>query len=154
MSDSIEVLYATMTGNAQDCAEALVSRLTKEGHTATMHDVADYDVASLTQTKFVFVCISTWGDGEPPSDGEDFYDAVQDLEPGSLSHIHFSVLSLGDTSYELFCQCGKDIDQAFERLGGTRVAPRMDCDIDFEDNLTSWIDSVASALADMSKVPA
>ena len=50
-----------------------------------------------------------------------------------MPDVRFSVCALGDTSYEKFCQTGKDIDARLETLGATRVADRQDCDVDYED---------------------
>ena len=36
----------------------------------------------------------------------------------NLMIFSFSVLSLGDSSYEFFCQTGKDFDKRLEELGG------------------------------------
>ena len=43
------------------------------------------------------------------------------------------VLALGYTSYERFCQTGKDFDKRLEELGGTRLVPRVDCDVDYDE---------------------
>ena len=41
-----------------------------------------------------------------------------------LDGVRFSVCALGDTSYEQFCQIGKEFDERLEALGGQRAAPR------------------------------
>src|SRR5690606_17421877 len=55
--------------------------------------------------------------------------------------------ALGDTSYEFFCQTGKDFDKRLEELGGKRIAPRVDCDLDFEEPAAEWMESVLSGLS-------
>ena len=59
----------------------------------------------------------------------------------------YSVLSLGDTSYEFFCQTGKDFDKRLEELGGKRLAPRVDCDVDFDEPAAEWMNSVLGSLS-------
>ncbi|MGA9289696.1 MAG: assimilatory sulfite reductase (NADPH) flavoprotein subunit, partial [Anaerobacillus sp.] len=61
----------------------------------------------------------------------------------------FSVLSLGDSSYEFFCQTGKDFDNRLEELGGTRIYPRVDCDLDFDEPAEEWFDGVTNLLKDV-----
>ncbi|KHF35798.1 Sulfite reductase [NADPH] flavoprotein alpha-component [Paenibacillus sp. P1XP2] len=67
-----------------------------------------------------------------------------------LEGVSFSVLALGDTSYEFFCQTGKDFDQRLEELGGTRIVPRVDCDVDFDEAAAGWIDDVVRKLSEGS----
>ena len=74
--------------------------------------------------------ISTYGDGEPPDDAAPFWEAVVQGNGLDLSGVKFSVLALGNTTYDHFCKCGRDFDAALERHGGTRIYPRVDCDVD------------------------
>lgn len=144
---NITVLYASTTGNAADCAQRLTKRLSADGHDVAIHDLGRYTSADIDKATTTFVCISTWGDGEPPDDGIEFVDYIKALEDGSLPNLRFSVLGLGDTGYEFFCQCGKDVDSHFERLGGTRIAARVDCDVAFEEDAEKWTNSIAEALS-------
>ena len=147
MSEPITILYATMTGNSRDCAEAAANRLKKEGHTATAIDLANYKVGDIANEKVVLMTISTWGEGEAPDDGVNFLEHVQALPEGALPNLEFTVLALGDTSYDDFCGCGKKFDTEFERVGGKRLVDRVDCDIDFQENADAWLESVVAALA-------
>ena len=63
-------------------------------------------------------------------------------------NLYFSVLSLGDTSYEFFCQTGKDFDVRLEELGGKRLTPRIDCDLDYDELAAEWFNQVAAALSE------
>ena len=64
-----------------------------------------------------------------------------------LEDTRYAVLSLGDSGYEGFCQAGRLIDTRLEQLGAVRVVPRVDCDVDFEDPATAWLDDVVEHLA-------
>lgn len=147
MSETITILYATMTGNSRDCAETAASRLKKEGHTVTAIDLANYKVGDIANEKTVLMTISTWGEGEAPDDGVNFLEHVQALADGSLPNLEFAVLALGDTSYDDFCGCGKKFDTEFERVGGKRLTERVDCDVDFQENADAWLGAVVAALA-------
>jgi sulfite reductase (NADPH) flavoprotein alpha-component len=59
-----------------------------------------------------------------------------------LENLQYSVLSLGDSSYEFFCQTGKDFDEYLAKLGAKRIADRVDCDVDYEDDANSWSASI------------
>ena len=84
---------------------------------------------------------STYGDGEPPDSAKALHSALLAAPAsGQLASVNFSVCSLGDTNYTLFCQAGKDFDTHLEKLGAKRVSPRVDCDVDYEAAFTGWLD--------------
>ena len=68
-------------------------------------------------------------------------------ERPKLDQLNFSVLALGDSSYELFCQTGKEFDQRLAELGGTRLYPRFDCDLDYDGPAAEWITGVIDSLS-------
>ena len=67
-----------------------------------------------------------------------------------LEGVGFSVLSLGDSSYDFFCQTGKEFDIRLEELGANRVYERVDCDLDYDEPASEWIEGVVSALTKQS----
>jgi sulfite reductase (NADPH) flavoprotein alpha-component len=148
MRTDIAILYATMTGNARECAERTATALRKAGFTARVHDLGRYDPRDLLTESTVLLAISTWGEGEPPDDGIAFYDYVKDLEETALGNLRFAVFALGDTSYDNFCQCGRDLDRMFAERGASRLLACVDNDVDFEESLAGWQEAVAGALQD------
>ena len=56
----------------------------------------------------------------------------------------FSVLALGDTAFDLFCEAGKEWDRVLEQKGANRIHDRVDCDVDYEDDAEEWIENVIS----------
>jgi sulfite reductase (NADPH) flavoprotein alpha-component len=144
----IAILYATMTGNARECADSTAALLSKAGLTARVQDLAHYDPRGLLEETTVVLTISTWGEGEPPDDGLDFFNYVGNLAPSSLSHLRFAVFALGDTSYDNFCQCGRDLDRMFGEQGATRLIDRVDNDVDFQDALERWQETLLAMLQD------
>ncbi len=61
--------------------------------------------------------------------------------------LKFAVLALGDSSYEHFCQTGRDFDDRLEALGAARLRERIDCDVDFDESAAAWISDAVSAFA-------
>ena len=137
-----------MTGNARECAEKTAMALSKAGFTARVHDLGHYDPRDLLTESTVLLAISTWGEGEPPDDGIAFFDYVKELEETSLRNLRFAVFALGDTSYDNFCQCGRDLDRIFEERGASRLLACVDNDVDFEEALACWHEAVAGAIQD------
>ncbi|MBK1882982.1 assimilatory sulfite reductase (NADPH) flavoprotein subunit [Luteolibacter pohnpeiensis] len=140
------VLYGTESGNSEELAARAVKEAKKRGFQAVMKNMSEISPADLVKTSQLLVVVSTWGDGDPPESAAGFYQEFMQGEY-SLSSVRFSVCALGDTSYEKFCQIGKDVDARLEKCGAARVAPRQDCDVDYEADFSTWLDASLKALA-------
>jgi len=91
------------------------------------------------------VC-STQGDGVPPTESREFCDWVFAQGAGALPNLHYSVLALGDRSYQHFCRCGKQLDAALAAAGGREVAARVDIDKEDWGAIDAWMEGVRAAL--------
>ena len=149
----VTVLYGTESGNAETLADQAAKRLKGAGYKAKAVNMSDYAVASLPKEEVLLTICSTWGDGDPPASAEPFFDALIADSAPKFKGTRFSVLGLGDTGYEKFCECGKQLDGRFAALGGERLTDRVDSDIEFDKPYEQWIDSVLKALGD-SAAPA
>lgn len=147
MSKPLLILFGTFSGNAESCAEkaALASR--QRGYDPVLENMADTTADVLMQFDTALIITSTYGDGDPPDGTEDFYEHVVNRPKNKLPHLRYSVLALGDSCYDRFCQCGKDYDEVLETQGATRVHARVDCDIDYDEPCDAWIEGVFTALA-------
>ncbi|MFP1591930.1 flavodoxin domain-containing protein [Escherichia coli] len=63
-----------------------------------------------------------------------------------LENTAFAVFSLGDSSYEFFCQSGKDFDSKLAELGGERLLDRVDADVEYQAAASEWRARVVDAL--------
>lgn len=140
------IIYGTESGNSEKLADRAAKEAKKKGIAATVKNMADISPADLAKHKNLLVVVSTWGDGEPPDTATKFYKEFMASEQ-KLGDLRFSVCALGDTSYEKFCQTGKDIDAKLEALGAQRITARVDCDVDYEDAFTDWLNATLTALA-------
>lgn len=145
----LTVLYGTESGNCEVLADRAVKAAKKRGFQAAMKNMSEFSPADLAKTSNLLVIVSTWGDGEAPETAVSFHKQFMTADL-SLAGVKFSVCGLGDTSYEKFCQIGKEFDARLEVLGGTRVAARQDCDVDYEDSYVAWLESSLTALAPAS----
>jgi sulfite reductase alpha subunit-like flavoprotein len=143
---SVLILYGTATGNSELLAKKLAEALRQTGLTARVRDMARCQVSVLTQANCVLVVTSTYGDGEPPDAAAAFWQAIVHGHGLDLRGLKFSVLALGNTTYDHFCKCGRDFDAALERHGALRIYPRVDCDVDYETPARHWFDGVLASL--------
>jgi len=153
----LTILYGTESGNSEALADKTAKEAKKRGFKPVVRNMAQTSVAAVAESENLLVIISTWGDGEPPEGAMGFYKDFMNGAP-SFSRTNFSVCALGDTSYEKFCQIGKDLDARLEALGGKRIAARQDCDVDYEEAHMEWmtaaLDGLAPAVSKASVAPA
>ena len=146
-AEPLTILYATESGNSEKLAGDAAKAARKLGLKPTLVDMADLEPSSLANIKRLMVIAATWGEGDAPARAVSAYaDLMSDKAP-SLEGVSFGVLALGDTAYVEFCAIGKAIDKRLEELGGTRIADRVDCDLDFAKPAADWIDGALKALA-------
>ncbi len=141
------VLYASQTGNAQSIAEQLFDQLHAKSIAVELKSSLEITVKELANYSAILLVASTHGEGEPPDDAIDLYEALTSkklLSKGSLlKGINFAVLGLGDSSYEFFCQTAKDFAQSFTKLGAQELTEAMFCDVDYQQSAAEWIEQVS-----------
>ncbi|MGE7843415.1 assimilatory sulfite reductase (NADPH) flavoprotein subunit [Lysinibacillus sp. NPDC093712] len=143
---SATLLYGSQTGNSQSLAEKYAAALKDNDVEVTVTSLAKFKPNNLKKITNLLLVVSTHGEGEPPDQAIQFYEFLHSKRAPKLEHLHFSVLALGDSSYEFFCKTGQDFDAQFEKLGATRIVPRTDCDVDYDEPAAKWFTDVQQAL--------
>lgn len=142
----LTILYGTETGNAAELARALETAAKGKGLSCSLSDMADYKVRQLAQEEDVLIIVSTYGEGDPPQPATGFFEFVEGRKAPKLEGKRFAVLALGDSTYEFYCEAGKRLDRRFEELGAERLAPRVDCDIDYEEAAEAWTRAIVEQI--------
>ncbi|MBM7652872.1 assimilatory sulfite reductase (NADPH) flavoprotein subunit [Neobacillus cucumis] len=150
ISKEVTILYGSQTGNARGLAKKSAQTLEAKGYQVTVSAMSDFKANNLKKLQNLLIIASTHGEGEPPDNAISFHEFLNSKRAPKLDELHFSVLALGDSSYEFFCQTGKDFDARLEELGGTRLYPRFDCDVDFDEPAAEWLEGVLSSLGEAS----
>ncbi|XP_071945021.1 nitric oxide synthase 1-like isoform X2 [Antedon mediterranea] len=120
------ILYATETGKSEYFADRLYE-VYKYAFNPRIMCMEEYDITDLENENLLLIVTSTFGNGNPPSNGESFYENLQELmldEERSLMNLSmpkFAVFGLGSKAYVKFCAFAKDLDRILIRLGGERI---------------------------------
>lgn len=137
----LHILYGSQTGNAEALAQTAAKSARAKGLVPVVQALGDVDLDVFATMRHVLIVTSTYGEGEMPDNAQLFWDAISASTAPRLEQMHFAVLAIGDTGYDGFCQAGKFIDMRLEQLGAKRVVDRIDCDIDYEEPSSEWLNS-------------
>lgn len=148
VAKEVTILYGSQTGNARGLAKNASQKLESIGFQVTVSAMSDFKHNNIKKLKNLLILVSTHGEGDPPDNALTFHEFLHGKRAPKLEGLNFSVLSLGDSSYEFFCQTGKDFDARLEALGGTRLYPRFDCDLDYDEPFAEWLEGVCGSLND------
>lgn len=143
---AITLLYGSETGNAQGLAEIFEERLSNIGHNVTLKAMDEFKPKNLKNVEDLFIITSTQGEGDPPDNAAELHEFIHGRKAPKLEGVRFSVLALGDQTYEFFCQTGKDFDKKLEELGAERLYERVDCDVDYEEDAEKWMANVINTI--------
>jgi sulfite reductase (NADPH) flavoprotein alpha-component len=154
-SRTLTVIYASETGNGRGLARDIAALATRRGLPTKVTDAADYKVRQMKDEQDMLLIVSTHGEGDPPEPATGFFEFIESARAARLPALRYSVLALGDSTYEHFCEAGKRIDRRLEALGATRLCERLDCDVDYDELAAAWAESLIHLLAaDCGRGPA
>ena len=151
---AVLVLYGSQSGNAERLASRLAARLAERHVAHRVLDMLDCRKQDLESADTLLVIVATHGDGEPPDRAIALHELLHGRKPVRLSKVRYSVLALGDSSYEKFCETGRQFDARLEALGARRFGTRVECDVDFETEAQKWIETTVATVAADVGVPA
>jgi len=149
---AITLLSASQTGNARRVAEALRDDLLAAKLNVTLVNAGDYKFKQIAQEKLLLVVASTQGEGDAPEEAVALHKFLFSKKAPKLDGTAFAVFGLGDSSYEFFCQVGKDFDSKLAELGAERLLDRVDADVEYQSAAAEWRARVVEVLK--SRVPA
>ncbi|WP_298445201.1 assimilatory sulfite reductase (NADPH) flavoprotein subunit [uncultured Ferrimonas sp.] len=150
---TLTILYGSQTGNGRSVAQALAQQAQAQGRQVALLSMQEYKPKQLAKEQQLLLVVSTHGEGDPPDEAIGFHKYLLGQRAPQLDTLSYSVLALGDSSYEQFCQTGKELDLRLAELGATRLSPRIDCDVDFQQDASQWQQAVLAALPTAETAP-
>ncbi|KAI8873874.1 riboflavin synthase domain-like protein, partial [Ramicandelaber brevisporus] len=147
------IFFASQTGNAESIAQSIHKDSLSRGFPSTFAVLNDFQKLDLGPNPAVLFVASTTGDGDPPDNAIKFWRALRKLKTaGELpwKHVRATVLGLGDTNYDNFCNTGKRLVKKLKELGAELFYEPAFADdaTGLEATVDPWIEGLWKALAD------
>ncbi|MDX1727168.1 MAG: flavodoxin domain-containing protein [Pseudoalteromonas tetraodonis] len=139
---SVNLIVGSQMGSAEYVAEQLSDVLNSQGINTQLHDQPEFCEIDQQNTIWL-ICTSTYGAGDYPENLINFVDELSQVD--DLSHLKYTVIALGDTSYDTYNLAGRNIDTLLSQKGAIQLAPRLELNILDEalpeDTALAWLDS-------------
>jgi len=134
------VVYASQTGSAEYLARRTAETLVTGGLRAHAACMSGLDAAGLAGATNILFIASTYGEGDAPDNAARFAGRLMEAQAAQpdLSHLHYAVLALGDSSYANYCGFGRALDAWLAGRGATRLFERIDVDRGAPAALAEW----------------
>jgi sulfite reductase alpha subunit-like flavoprotein len=111
---NIFIVFAGETGNAEECAFALVQKIRtnfyrNSSFQLTVSDISTVNMETLKSMNVLVFVVSTTGEGEMPSSIKSIWKQLllKALLPDFLSSSDHAIFGLGDSSYEKYNAAGR-----------------------------------------------
>lgn len=136
----IQILVGSQMGAAEYVAEQVAETMVLGGYEVTLHLTPDLD--QITNSNCWLLITSTYGAGDLPDNIQPFADRLAQ-DRTDLTTVSFAVITLGDSSYDTFCQAGRTLSQLLQQLGAKPVLPPLEIDVQEvelpEDQALVWL---------------
>ncbi|KAJ1916589.1 hypothetical protein H4219_003708 [Mycoemilia scoparia] len=160
---SVQVFYASQTGNAESIARNIHKEAVKKGFDSQVYVLNDHEKVGFENVRVGVFVVSTTGDGDPPDNATKFWRVLRrktrglknskDGANGSSSaslypNLKYAILGLGDTNYSNFCNTAKVLDSQLKKTGAKEFYPKglADDGTGLEETVDPWIEKLWDAL--------
>ena len=127
----LDILYATQTGNAETVAKKLQLLAKNQGFNVNLVEMNYHNINTFRQLRNVAIVTSTYGNGEVPDMGIDFWEELKSSKV-EMTNLRYGLIALGDKSHEIFCGAGRKISKKLDELKCKKVIQNLECDGDTE----------------------
>ncbi|MBB1439196.1 flavodoxin [Shewanella sp. SG41-4] len=150
----VNVVFGTVYGSAQFTAETVATAIAKLGFTTKLWQPNELSGFVPPQDELLIVVSSTTGQGDIPEDISPWFNELKSSAP-YLPLLQYSLIGLGDSSYETFCGAIKQFDELLTEFGAKPLTERLEIDacetmepeIEAKTWIASWHNAVISVNA-------
>ncbi len=139
----IHIITGSTLGGAEYVGDHLSDLLVQAGHETTIHNHPA--LADIPAEGTWLLVTSTHGAGDYPDNIKPFIASLQ-ATPPKMTDVRFAIVALGDSSYDTFCEAGKQARELLQDIGTSELC--KPCEIDVlntpvpEDAAEIWLKEV------------
>ena len=120
----VEIIIGSQMGSAEYVAEQIAEHLIEQGISVNLHE---NPILSDCQNPVWLIITSTYGAGDYPDNLIPFINDVS--EHSELDHIRFSVIGLGDKSYDTYNYAAKNCSELLISKHAKQLIPRLEINV-------------------------
>lgn len=147
MSKSICIITGSTLGGAEYVADHLNDVLTEQGYQVELFNQAE--LADIQHQTALLVVTSTHGAGELPENIQPLFQQIDESDL-DFSQMKFSVICLGSSDYDTFCNAVNIVEQSLKAKGATQVCESLRIDVvnnfDHDGSAEEWLPAFTSTL--------
>ncbi|CAF0752467.1 unnamed protein product [Adineta steineri] len=143
----LEILFGSQTGTAEDVSERFSSMAQSTGVECRVQSLDSVKSIEDLGTHILFI-VSTTGDGEEPENMRHFWRLImrRSVSPGTLSHIHYGLIGLGDSTYPKFNYVAKKLSKRLHQLGAQSICERVLADEQHPHGIDGCVDQTFTGI--------
>ncbi|MBR9726782.1 flavodoxin [Shewanella intestini] len=138
----VNIVFGTVYGDAEKTAETVNQAITALGYASQILLPAELTAYTPSAEQWLIVVTSTTGNGDLPDNIEPWFQHLKELAPYS-PELKYSVIGLGDSSYEMFCGAAEKVDALLQELGAQPLTQTLKIDacetMDPQQEAKQWI---------------
>ncbi|MGX7030103.1 flavodoxin [Vagococcus zengguangii] len=143
----VKIAYASNTGNTEGISEHLEEAFEALEMEVVREIADDIDEDFFEDADIAVVATFTDGDGELPTDFEEFYEDIEEVD---LSGKVFGVVGSGDSELyaDYFCEAANMFEQMLVKTGAKKGAETLKIENDADDDDIEAIKAFAKQLVE------
>jgi len=149
------IAYASQTGLAEELARTTAQLLHGAGEAIHLCSLNEVESSLLARSQRALFLVSTYGEGDAPDNAALFQaHCMNDASMGSLAHLRYGLLALGDSQYAHYCGFGRALDAWLQARGAQPAFARVEMDNAAPKALAAWQQQLGSIASVATEVDA
>ncbi|WP_285164798.1 flavodoxin [Shewanella goraebulensis] len=151
--EKVNLVFGTVYGSAQFVAETLNDKIAELEYSVNLLQPTDLAGYVPSEDELLIIVTSTTGQGDLPDDIAQWFAELKSVAP-YLPKLQYSIIGLGDSSYETFCGAAKQFNELFIELGAKSITKMLEIDacetMEPETEATQWIPAWHAAVQSLA----
>ncbi|AHG76562.1 sulfite reductase (NADPH) alpha subunit [Mannheimia varigena USDA-ARS-USMARC-1296] len=146
----IHIAYGSESGNTEKLAHQLAQQSFLNHYSTSLSTLNETDLTAFNPNTLLLILTSSFGDGEPPENADEFAEKLENL---TACNVKYAIFGLGDITYNKFCGYSKQLACLLQAKQAQAIIERVDADLNYQEIFKQWLPLVEQALAQPNEFP-